>query len=56
MTCGSQRDKFTWFVYAMAMVQEAALAQPSRKSRRQSLPRGMALPVVSPLRPDLRNH
>ena len=34
MTCGSQRDRFTWFVYAMVMVQEAALALPPGKRRR----------------------
>jgi O-antigen ligase len=53
VTCGSQRDKFTWLLYAMVLVQEAALA-PAGKRRGKPLPRGAAAPVAPPLRPGLR--
>lgn len=51
---GSTIDKLTWFLYPMAIAQAAALGRPSGRRRRQRLPRGVALPVVAPLRPDLR--
>ena len=38
MTCGSQRDKFTWFIYVMVMVQEAALALPRANDAAISFP------------------
>jgi O-antigen ligase len=51
---GSTIDKLTWFLYAMALVQSAALAQPGRKRRAKPASRGVVLRGIAPLRPDLR--
>jgi O-antigen ligase len=54
-TCGSQSDKFTWFLYAMAAAQGAALG-PLANKRRNGPPllRGVAPPVIAPFHPGLR--
>jgi O-antigen ligase len=51
MTCGSQGDKFTWFLYAMVLAQVAALGPLAKKQRTRPLPRGVAPPYT--LRPGL---
>jgi O-antigen ligase len=54
-TCGSQGDKFTWFLYALCAVQGAALGPLANKRRsRPPLPRGVAPPVIAPFHPGLR--
>ncbi len=37
ITCGSQGDKFTWFLYAMVVVQEAALGPLNKRRARPAL-------------------
>jgi O-antigen ligase len=55
MTCGSQGDKFTWFLYAMASAQEAALGPLANKRRAKPVLPGGAMPqVIGPLRRGLR--
>jgi O-antigen ligase len=53
MTCGSQGDKFTWFLYAMVLAQAAALGRLASRRRAGPLSRGVVPPFSGPLRPGL---